>query len=57
MESQRLPNDNVHVKEENHKFMERCKKLEDSRAVAENILNALNFFSQASLRDGDAKVE
>jgi hypothetical protein len=44
------------VKEENHKFMERCKRLEDSSAVAENILNALNF-SQASLRDGDAKVK
>ena len=48
-ENQRLTDENTYLKE-------RCKKLEESRTVAENKLNILNF-TQASLRNDDAKVK
>ena len=53
-ENQRLIYENTHLKEENYNLMERCKKLEDSKAVTENKLNIL-YFTQASLREDDAK--
>ena len=49
MENQRLTDDHTYLKE-------RCKKLEESRTVAENNLNTLKF-TQASLGDDDSKVK
>ena len=49
MENQRLSDENTYLKE-------RCKKFKESRTVAENKLNTLNF-AQVSLRDNDAKVK
>ena len=49
MENQRLTDENTYLKG-------RCKELNESRTVAENKLNTLNF-TEASLRDDDDKVK
>ena len=49
MENQRLMDENTYLKE-------RYKELNESRTVAENKLNTLNF-TEASLRDDDDKVK